>query len=111
MIVIEDTLEAMQNVVGGLIQAIYPWEDPVALICNEEGKNLGLSLNRALMNPETGEIYEIIAGDFFLCGLGADRFDSLGPELAEKYRRLFCKPELYMSFGHGVVDIQGETQN
>ena len=40
---ITDSLESMQSIVGGIIQAIYPFEDTVALICNEEGKLLGLS--------------------------------------------------------------------
>ena len=39
---IDGSLEAMQNIVGGLIQAIYPFDDPVALVCNDEGKLLGL---------------------------------------------------------------------
>lgn len=30
-------LEEMQKAVGGLIQAIYPYEEPVAIVCNEEG--------------------------------------------------------------------------
>ena len=64
---IDGTLEGMQQVVGGYIQAIYPFEDPVALICNEEGKLLGLPLNRALKDGD-GDIYDIIAGTFFLCG-------------------------------------------
>lgn len=42
------TLEGMQSVVGGPIQAVYPFEESVALICHEEGKLLGLPLNRAL---------------------------------------------------------------
>ena len=46
---IEHTLENMQKVVGGYIEAVYPFEDEVAVICNEEGKLLGLPLNRALM--------------------------------------------------------------
>ena len=33
-------LESMQKIVGGSIEAIYPFEEPVALICNEEGKPL-----------------------------------------------------------------------
>ena len=38
-------------------RALYPWEDPVALICNDEGRCLG-PLNRVLGD------YEIIAGTF-----------------------------------------------
>ena len=36
---IEDNLQDMQALVGGPIQALYPWEDPVALICNDEGRS------------------------------------------------------------------------
>ena len=51
---ISDGLEAMQAAVGGNIQAVYPYEDLVGLVCNEEGKLEGLPLNRAL-RTEDGE--------------------------------------------------------
>lgn len=35
---IPDTLQAMQEIVGGDIDATYPYEDPVALIFNSSGK-------------------------------------------------------------------------
>ena len=66
-----------------------------------------MPLNRALMNPETGEIYDIIAGDFFLCGLGEEDFDSLAPELMEKYRRHFERRETFLRTGFGMVVLQG----
>ena len=56
---IGDGLKALQDAVGGYIQAVYPYEDPVALVCNEEGKLEGLPLNRAL-RTEDGEIYDKI---------------------------------------------------
>lgn len=37
----EDALSALQEVVGGTVQAVYPFEERVALICNDEGKLLG----------------------------------------------------------------------
>ena len=38
---IDNTLEALQNAVGGYIEVIYPDERrPVGLICNEEGLSL-----------------------------------------------------------------------
>ena len=85
---ISDGLEAMQAAVGGNIQAVYPYEDLVGLVCNEEGKLEGLPLNRAL-RTEDGEIYDIIAGNFFICGLGEENFCSLSPELAEKFKEEF----------------------
>ena len=42
--VISDTLEAEQEIVGGMIEAVYPFDDPVAIVCNEEGKINGMSL-------------------------------------------------------------------
>ena len=87
---ISDGLEAMQAAVGGNIQAVYPYEDLVGLVCNEEGKLEGLPLNRAL-RTEDGEIYDIIAGNFFICGLGEENFCSLSPELAEKFVRIAGK--------------------
>ena len=78
------------------IQAIYPFPEPVALICHEEGKLLGLPLNRALRDKD-GEIYDIIAGPFFLCGAPPDRdtFTSLTPEQMVHYKDRFCRIELY----------------
>ena len=55
VIEIEDSLESMQNVVGGLIEEYMPWEDEVAIICNEEGKMNGLPLNRGITD-ENGHL-------------------------------------------------------
>ena len=93
---IDGSLQSMQDLVGGLIQAIYPFEDPVALVCNDEGKLNGLVPNRSLHDPETGKVYDIIFGNFFICGLGEEDFDELSPSLMEKYRTLFYYPELFI---------------
>ena len=62
---IDHTLEEMQKVVGGSIQALYPFEDRVGLICNDESKILpGFLPNRALKD-ENGNVYDIIFGTFF----------------------------------------------
>lgn len=45
---IEDTLEAMQKVIGGDIEEYMPFDDEVAIICDEEGKIKGLPMNRAI---------------------------------------------------------------
>ena len=57
MIEIDDTLESMQEVVGGDIEEYMPFEDEVAIICNEEGKVNGLTPNRAVYGePQTVEM-------------------------------------------------------
>ena len=92
-------LRSLQQVVGGCIEAVYPYDDPVAIVCNEEGKLIGLPLNRKL------EDYDIIAGTFLVCGLSEDNFDSLTPELAEKYRDKFAHPEIFMKLGSHIYAI------
>ena len=83
---IDGSLESMQGIVGGLIQVIYPFDDPVAIVCNDEGKLMGLPLNRPLTDCN-GDIYDIIAGTFFLCSAptDSDSFGSLTEEQISKY--------------------------
>ena len=102
---IGDGLEAMQKAVGGCIQAVYPYEESVALVCNEEGKIEGLPLNRAL-RTEDGEIYDIIAGKFFICGLGEENFCSITPELAEKFKEKFKHPETFTKLFGKIMAVQ-----
>lgn len=53
---IDNDLKALQQAVGGSIGASYPFEDPVAIVYNDDGKLMGLPLNRALRD-ESGEAY------------------------------------------------------
>ena len=91
---IPHTLEALQQEVGGLIEVIYPYADLVGLVCNEEGKLLGLPLNRALFD-KGGEMFDIICGTFLVTGLGAEDLTSLPPDLLEKYYRHFRAIEYF----------------
>ena len=95
---IDAGLESMQKIVGGSIQAIYPFEEPVALICNEEGKLLGLPLNRALRDDD-GTVYDIISGSFFLCAAppDSDRFAGLTDQEIKTYMERFAMPEMFLN--------------
>ena len=95
---IDNDLKALQQAVGGSIGASYPFADPVAIICNDEGKLMGLPLNRALRD-ENGQMYDAVAGDFLVVGLGEEDFASLTPELAQKYEQLFHQPEAFLKLG------------
>ena len=92
---IEHDLDALQRAAAGYIEAVYPYEDPVALIVNEEGKLNGLPLNRALRD-EDNDIYDIVAGPFLVVGLGESNFTSLAPALMEKYKKFFHCPEAFI---------------
>ena len=107
MIEIDDTLEAMQAVVGGDIEEYMPFEDEVAIICNEEGKVNGLPPNRAVYEENSREMLDIICGKFFIAyaPFEAERFQSLPPDLAEKYREKFKYPERFMRVNDEIVAV------
>ena len=97
---IDSDLKSMQKIVGGSIQAIYPFDEPVALICNEEGKLLNLPLNRALRDEE-GNVYDIISGTFFLCDAppDSDRFAGLTDQQVKTFIERFDMPEMFLNMG------------
>ena len=97
-------LEDLQQLVGGDIEVVYPFEDNVGLIVNEEGKINGLPLNRALRD-EKGEIYDVIAGSFLVTGLTEDSFGSLTQEQIGKFEDLFHQPEVFMRMGRSIMAI------
>ena len=92
---IDPGLASLQHEVDGWIEATYPFEDPVAIICNEEGKLNGMDYNRAIRD-ENGEVQEIIAGPFLIVGLGEEDFTSLSEDMVQKYKRLFAQPEVFL---------------
>lgn len=88
VIEIDGSLESLQKEVGGMIQATYPWDDKVALICNDEGKLMGLEFNRPLYNADA-QMYDYVVGTFLIVGLTEDDFGSLSDEMIEKYTKMF----------------------
>ena len=102
-------LNSLQAAVGGYIEAAYFFDDPVALICNEEGKVDGLPYNRAIRD-EAGKVQDIIAGPFFVCGLGEDDFCSLTKELQTKYLDMFKYPEKFTAIGGKLVITQDKPR-
>lgn len=71
-------------------------------VCNEEGKLDGLPLNRALRD-EDGDIYDIVAGNFFLAGIGEDDFIDLPDELVEQFSEQFRQPEVFVNVGGRII--------
>ena len=77
----------------------------MALICNEDGKFMGLPLNRALRD-DAGEVYDIIAGNFLITGLGEESFSDLPPDLLEKYKEQFLAPESFARIGGKILAVK-----
>ena len=107
---IDGSLESMQEIVGGLIQPIYPFDDPVALVCNDEGKLMNLPANRGLRDKD-GQIYDIVCGTFFLCGApaGSDHFISLTQEQIKEYEKQFHTPEMFWGMNGRIVCLPLEV--
>ena len=98
---IDGNLESMQKTVGGYLQAIYPFEDEIALVCDDESKlKSDTKWNRML--PETSDI---IKGTFFITGLGTEDFTDLSPELMKKYKQRFWNIELFIPTPNGMMPI------
>ena len=92
-IIIDNTLEAKQQAVGGLIECAYLIDDPeVVIICNEEGKINGMKLNRYIG-------HDIIAGPFLIVGDDIDNsgFKSLTEEQILKYKIRFDKNSIILT--------------
>lgn len=94
---IPHTLEAMQEVVGGYIQAIYPWEDRVALVRDDDSLLKQCRFNRMVGKDNA------IFGTFFLCGLSEEDFTDLPDELLYKYEQIFYMPEVLTRTPGGYV--------
>lgn len=71
-------------------------------ICCESGKLDGLPLNRALRDSD-GDIYDIVAGSFFIVGLGESDFTDLPHELAKRFAEQFRQPEIFMHVDDKIV--------
>ena len=97
---IGNELEDMQKTVGGWIEAVYPYDDEVAIICNEEGLLMGLPLNRKITDDM------IIAGTFFVCGTNEDSFISLSDEQMKKYEELLKMPEVFIRENGNIDAMQ-----
>lgn len=98
---IEDTLQAKQRAVGGMIELVNNG-DGTAIICNEEGKLDGLPVNRRIE-----EIPDIIVGNFFVVGLSEENFRSLTDEETEKYLKRFeCPEEIEQGEVEESIDVK-----
>lgn len=96
---IDNTLESMQKIVGGYIEA-FQLDKNTALWCNEEGKINNLPYNRAVGN-------DVIAGTFFIAGDAHDGEScSLNKEQISKYTDMFANtqpPEVELTNEHLTI--------
>jgi len=103
------SLSQMQQAVGGLIEAYYPFEEEVCIVCNDEGKYNGMNPNRAIYcEPEqqdTRQIIDIIYGPFFICDCSGENFGSLNEEQLNRFLHQYELPERFYIGVDGIRAI------
>lgn len=104
LVKVEDELEPLQKLVGGDLEEYMPFGDDVALICNQEGKLRGETLNRGIYGKD-GELLDVIAGNFFICyaPITSENFLSLSEEQVKEYTEKFKYPELFFRGEDGKI--------
>ena len=112
MVEMGDDLKSMQEMVGGYIEEYMPFEDDVALVCNEEGKVMNLPPSRAIYG-EDWTMQDVIAGPFFVCyaPVESEKFLSLPPDLEEKYKKKFEYPEQFFRTMEVIKAVPFVPQN
>lgn len=101
---IPNELEEMQKMVGGYIQAVYPWEEPVALICDEEGLLKQYPFNRHITDGVD------IFGTFFLCGIKGDSFDDLPSNLMLRFATELYDAQMLVQTPMGMMVLPMEVE-
>ena len=72
---IDGSLDSMQGIVDGYIEAFPLDETGCCIICNEEGKIRNLAIN-FIIEVGNGHV-EAISGDVFFCRYGVEDFESV----------------------------------
>ena len=110
VIEIDNDLESMQELVDGYIEEYMPFEDDIAIVCNEEGKMMGFPPNRTIYD-EDGYIQDVICGSFFICHAPADseEFKPLPEDMKKKYMEKFKAPERFFMTPEGIRSVKLDT--
>lgn len=90
---IPNTLEALQEAVGGYIEVVRIFSE-IVLICDEEGRIKGKSIN-----PYSNDI----RGDFILCGTAGEEFRSLSDKEMKTMQEMLCGLHLYKCAKRGAA--------
>ena len=90
VVTLKNELSSLQEAVGGLIEFVgLDYDNSIDILCNEEGKLIGLEPNRKVGS-------DIIVGVFYVIKTNLEGdCCSLDDTEIEKYRELFKEPEYY----------------
>lgn len=89
-------LKEMQETVGGLITGIYPYQEEVTIVANDESILLGMDFNRSVPGGYGG-----IFGPFFICGTKDGDYISLTPAQMERFKKEYHHAEILLGANRG----------
>ena len=105
---IGEDLRSMQKIVGRPIQAIYPYEDAVALICNDEGK---LMRDIVKICEPGGRILDPFAGaGTTILAAVREGYEAVGIEKSDVYYKLGAD-RVRFALSAEESDVQEGVQN
>lgn len=97
LIEIHNELASLQGAVGGNIECLPLFDDPVVVICNEEGKLKGMPANRGILDKD-GFLDDVICGPFLVVGENENGdFCNLSLEMVGKYEKYYGQPEEFFT--------------
>ncbi len=88
LMIVEHELKSLQQLVGGMIEIVEPFQDNVVIVCDENGRSAGKPVNRIINDSMD------ICGDFFLCGMGETELTDLPVEKRNYYKHKFRRTNL-----------------
>jgi len=97
-------LKSLQDIVGGTLQAIYPWNEPVALVCDDEGLLKNYPFNRMIGSCNA------IMGTFFICGISDEDFSDLSDELMVRFEKELYYPQTLLKTPLGYIILPLDEQ-
>lgn len=103
------SLADLQKAVGGMIETYYPFEEEVCIVCNDEGKLIGMPPCRAIYG-EDKKVMDIICGPFFICDCRTENFASLSQEQIKRYTEQFRNPEHFFKIGSEITAVPYEPK-
>lgn len=109
LIEIENSLEGLQNAVGGYIETVPEpgLPEDCVIICDEEGKLKGKPCNRALWDID-GDICDVICGTFLIAATNGDELRDMTDEEIVDAMSLHLWPERFDNTKGVVRMIRGE---